>query len=124
MAESTKPTEVFPDRLRTARERRELSQGKLAERAGLQASAVSHFETGSRKPSFENLKRLADALNITTDYLLGRTSDMEETAAAADRLHRHYAGLSTEYQDMADEFMRMLAEKAEGAKRRQKDEKS
>jgi transcriptional regulator with XRE-family HTH domain len=118
MVVSTKPSDIFPDRLRTARERRGLSQGQLAERAGLQASAVSHFETGGRKPSFDNLKRLADALNITTDYLLGRTSDMEGSAATADRLHRHYAGLSTEYQDMADEFMRMLAQKAEGTKRK------
>ena len=118
MVVSTKPSDIFPDRLRTARERRGLSQGQLAERAGLQASAVSHFETGGRKPSFDNLKRFADALNITTDYLLGRTSDMEGSAATADRLHRHYAGLSTEYQDMADEFMRMLAQKAEGTKRK------
>ena len=118
MEESTKPSEIFPDRLRTARERRGLSQGKLAERTGLQASAVSHFETGSRKPSFDNLKRLADALNVTTDYLLGRTAEMEGAATAADRLHRHYAGLSAEYQDMADDFMQMLAQKAKEAKRK------
>jgi transcriptional regulator with XRE-family HTH domain len=118
MPESSKPSEVFPERLRAAREHRDLSQGKLAERAGLQASAVSHFETGNRKPSFDNLKRLADALNVTTDYLLGRTTEMEGTSAAADKLHRHYVGLSSEYQDMADEFMRMLAQKAKESKRK------
>lgn len=116
MSESSKPSDVFPERLRTAREHRDLSQGKLAERAGLQASAVSHFETGGRKPSFDNLKRLADALNVTTDYLLGRTVEMEGVAKTADRLHRHYAGLSSEYQDMADEFMKMLAQKAKNTK--------
>lgn len=116
MSESIGPTEIFQERLRTAREARELSQGELAARAGLQASAVSHFETGTRKPSFDNLKRLADALRVTTDYLLGRATEMEATVATADRLHRHYAGLSAEYQEMADEFIELLAERAKRSK--------
>lgn len=116
MRVSTKPSEVFKKRLRAARESRELSQGELAKRAGLQASAISHFETGTRKPSFDNLKRLADALRVTTDYLLGRTEEVEGSATSADQLHRHYSGLSAEYQDMADKFIKLLAEKAKDKK--------
>lgn len=116
MSLSSSPTEIFKERLRTAREFRELSQGELAQRTGLQASAVSHFETGTRKPSFDNLKRLADALRVTTDYLLGRSDDMEGSATSADALHRKYSGLSTEYQEMADSFIEMLAKKAHDKK--------
>ena len=116
MGKSARTTDLFKDRLRTAREFRELSQGELGERASLQASAVSHFETGTRKPSFDNLKRLADALKVTTDYLLGRTGEMEGSAVGADRLHRHYAGLSAEYQEVADDFVRMLASRAKQKK--------
>ena len=112
MGESIQPTEMFRRRLRNARTARNLSQSELARRAGLQASAVSHFETGTRKPSFDNLKRLADALRVTTDYLLGRTDLMDASAATVDKLHRHYSGLSAEYQEMADEFIQMLAQKA------------
>ena len=118
MNESTKPIDIFRERLRTAREFRQLNQGELAVRARLQASAVSHFETGSRKPSFDNLRRLADALRVTTDYLLGRTNEMEGSANSADRLHRHYTGLSTEYQEMADDFIQMLAKKAKDKRER------
>ena len=107
-------TRKFEERLRMAREFRKLNQSELASRAGLQASAVSHFETGSRKPSFDNLRRLADALRVTTDYLLGRSDDMETLSTSVDRLHRRYAGLSTEYQEMADEFIEMLARKNKG----------
>lgn len=113
---STKPSEIFTARLRAAREFRGLSQGELAKRAGLQASAVSHFETGTRKPSFYNLKRLADALRVTTDYLLGRTNEREASAVNADKLHRHYSGLSAEYQEMADDFIKMLSVKAKNKK--------
>ena len=112
MDKSTPPTHSFAQRLRTMREFRGISQSELAARAGLQASAVSHFETATRKPSFDNLKRLADALRITTDYLLGRTNEMEGSAASADRFYRHYSGLSAEYQEMADDFLSMLAKRA------------
>ena len=85
--------------------------------ANLQPSAVSHFETGTRKPSFDNLKRLADALRVTTDYLLGRTDVMDASAATVDKLYRDYSGLSTEYQEMADDFIQMLAQKADQKRR-------
>jgi transcriptional regulator with XRE-family HTH domain len=48
------------------------SQADLAKVAGLQQSALSHYENGSRRPSFTNLRRLASALNVTTDYLVGQ----------------------------------------------------
>ena len=117
MIMSRGPQEFFPNRLRAARERRGLSQGGVAARTGLQVSAVSHFETGGRKPSFDNLRRLADALEVTTDYLLGRTGDMEGTVAAADRLYRDYAELPPEHREMADDFIQMLAQKAEKSRR-------
>jgi transcriptional regulator with XRE-family HTH domain len=87
---------------------RELSQEGLAKRANLQPSAISHFETGTRKPSFDNLRRLADALEVTTDFLLGRVDEMEETAEA-DRLHRHLGQLSAEDRDVADNILKALA---------------
>lgn len=114
---STSSVEVFEERLRTARESRRLSQGALAERAGLQPSAVSHFETGTRKPSFENLRRLADALRVSTDYLLGRTTAMTGAVGSADQLHRHYSGLSADYQEVAEDFLKVLANKDRGKTR-------
>jgi transcriptional regulator with XRE-family HTH domain len=111
MTESTRPTNIFPERLHAAREKRDLSQEALAKRAGLQASAISHFETGTRKPSFDNLRRLADALDVTTDYLLGRVTDTE-ALAGADRLHRHLDRLTTDDREIAEGFLELLAKKA------------
>lgn len=113
MHESTKPSESFPGRLRAAREKRGLNQGDLAHRARLQASAISHFETGTRKPSFDNLRRLADALDVTTDYLLGRVADTQ-ALQGADRLHRHLDRLTADDRDIAEDFLKMLADKAAG----------
>jgi transcriptional regulator with XRE-family HTH domain len=80
---------IFSERLRAARELRKLSQGDLATKTGFQPSAISHFETGNRSPSFDSLKRLADALSVTTDYLLGRTDQTALAGPTAGRLFRH-----------------------------------
>lgn len=108
---SSPPSAVFPDRLRCAREYRGLTQGELADRAGLQPSAISHFETGARKPSFDNLRLLADTLDVTTDYLLGRVADFKDLAGA-DRLHRHYNKLQESDRKFADDLITYLANKA------------
>lgn len=112
---------MFPGRLRAAREKRGLNQGELASRAGLQASAISHFETGTRKPSFDNLRRLADALEVTTDYLLGRVTD-SQVLAGADKLYRDLDRLTANDRDIAKDFLEMLAEKAGDRRKRSDDE--
>lgn len=111
MSGSTPPSAVFPERLRTAREYRGLTQGELAARSGLQPSAVSHFETGARKPSFDNLRLIADTLDVTTDYLLGRVDEFKKLAGA-DELHRHYNALESSDRKFADDMITRLANKA------------
>ncbi len=101
----------FPHRLKTARETRRLSQTALAAQAGLPQSSVAHFEGGARKPSFDNLRRLANALEVTTDYLLGRSDEMARSEAA-DPLFRHVAKLSLDDRALADDFLGMLAKRA------------
>lgn len=100
----------FSDRLKAARELRKVNQAELATRASLPATSISHFEAGSRKPSFDNLRRLALALEVTTDYLLGLT-DQPETSSSADPLFRHGQKLSSEDRDLADGFLRLLADR-------------
>jgi transcriptional regulator with XRE-family HTH domain len=113
MQSSSPSSEVFPDRLRRAREYRGWSQGELADKAKLQPSAISHFETGARKPSFDNLRLLADTLDVTTDYLLGRVAEFK-ALAGADTLHRHYDALQDADRRFADELITHLANKAKG----------
>ena len=75
---------VLPHRLSDARVHAGLEQAELARRIDIPASSISHFEAGRRKPSLNSLYKLAEALAVSTDYLLGRTSDR---AAHLDREH-------------------------------------
>jgi len=104
-------TSKFPDRLKAARQLRNLSQSELAEKAQLQPSAVSHFETGRRSPSFDNLKGLSEALQVTTDYLLGRVDEPGVKGAVTDKLFRHAEKMSREDLDTLTGFAEMLAKK-------------
>src|SRR5271166_5859016 len=102
----------FPDRLRAARQLRTLSQSDLAGKAGLQPSAVSHFETGRRAPSFDNLKALSEALQVTTDFLLGRVDEPGMMGISTDKLFRHAENMSSDDLDTLTKFAEMLEKKA------------
>ena len=51
------------------REARELTQEKLAEKAGLDPTYISGTERGLRNPGIKNVARLAKALGLTTAEL-------------------------------------------------------
>jgi transcriptional regulator with XRE-family HTH domain len=72
----------FGERLVAAREKRGLNQTELAKEAGLQPAAIGHFEKNRRKPSFANVRALAKALQVSADYLLGRSPDMKGASTA------------------------------------------
>jgi transcriptional regulator with XRE-family HTH domain len=56
--------------VRRRREARELTQEKLAEKAGLDPTYISDIERGRRNPGIKNVAKLAKALGFTTAELL------------------------------------------------------
>lgn len=62
---------TFASRLRAAREARGLTQLDLAAQTGIAQTALSHYETWRREPNLRNLRILAEALDVSTDYLTG-----------------------------------------------------
>lgn len=67
---------LFADRLAVARDGLEMSQEELSRRSGLPASSVSHYESGRRSPSLDNLVRIIKAMpGVNANWLLGLSSD-------------------------------------------------
>jgi len=116
MTEASDKLRLFSSRLRAARALRGLSQSNLAERARLQQTAVSHYESGTRRPSLRNLRRLAKALEVTTDYLVGHTDDPTPPASAGEPLLRDFALLSTADRELARELVAQLARRTKRSK--------
>ncbi|WP_323854832.1 helix-turn-helix transcriptional regulator [Xenorhabdus koppenhoeferi] len=71
----------FAQRLRELRRQKGLSQSELGKLAELHYTHIGRFERGASRPGSDTLKRLADVLDVTSDYLL----EGAETDAAKAR---------------------------------------
>ena len=63
---------MFGKRLRESRMARNMTQQTLADCVGLALRSYQCYEQGVREPSLDMLVKLADALEVPTDYLLCR----------------------------------------------------
>ena len=77
-----------------------LTQAELAEIINSDACYISRIETGARKPTVDNLAALANALNISCDYLLGVSSNVV--------LHEHVSEMERILQSLAAEDREMM----------------
>jgi len=66
---AVRPVEKFATHLRELREKRGLSQTRLAELAGLNRNYVGDIERGRRNPCLDNILKLADALDVPPSEL-------------------------------------------------------
>lgn len=103
----------FPSRLKKAREGRGLTQAELGKEAGLPSTTLSHFESGSRKPSFDNLRRLTRVLGVSTDYLMGLV-DTPEATGAASRIARHLQNATEDEIQMLEEVAKSIVNRRNG----------
>ena len=72
MVDSMSPTaRQFGKRLRDLREAAGKSQGELADRADLSRTYLNQLEAGKRDPSLSTLRRLARALGVKLEALIG-----------------------------------------------------
>lgn len=75
----------FAERLRTLRKQKDLSQTELGQLAGLHYTHIGRFERGTSRPGSDTLKRLADALGVSGDYLLEGATEEAAKARFEDR---------------------------------------
>jgi transcriptional regulator with XRE-family HTH domain len=105
---SSPSLENFAAHLRWLREGRALSQSELAKRADLQPSAIAHFEAGRRTPSANNIIGLAQALDVSTDHLLGFSKRPEVSSSKAKRLLDLLAKMEPDASDLLLEIAAVL----------------
>ena len=67
------------------RKRNKLSQAELGKRASTSGDLIGRYERDEVKPSVEVVIKIADALGVSLDFLVGKTS-MELDSEALKRL--------------------------------------
>lgn len=63
------------DRLRSARAMRGLTQRQLANLSNMGERMFRKYELGECNPTLDKASAIADALDVSLDYLAGRTDD-------------------------------------------------
>jgi transcriptional regulator with XRE-family HTH domain len=89
-----------------------LSQLELADKARLQQAVVSLYESGARRPSLRNLRRLSEALEVTTDYLVGRSRHPEPLPSPEEPLFRDFEKLTAADRQLVRELIAQMARRS------------
>lgn len=63
---------MFGKRLNYIRKKRGFTAQKMADILSVSIRTYRHYESGHTFPSSETLVKMADTLNVSIDYLLGR----------------------------------------------------
>lgn len=64
--------ETLGYKLKSKRKSKKLTQQKIAEKLNINRVTYQRYETNKHKPDIDTLSKLADILETSTDYLLGR----------------------------------------------------
>ena len=63
----------FSERLKELRKQAHLTQVELASKLGIVQSSYADWERGKKKPTQDNLVKIAQVLNVSVDYLVGNS---------------------------------------------------
>lgn len=61
---------MLGDRLRSLREKHNLTQAQIAKKIGISRGTYAHYEINKRRPDYETLIKITDIFNVSLDFLL------------------------------------------------------
>ena len=94
--------ETIGYRISKARRHMNMNQKELALKANIPEGSLSRYENDIRKPKPKALIQIADALEVSTDYLLGVSDEMEFKSSSS--LDKSYEEFEDIYEDAIKRF--------------------
>lgn len=91
----------FSERLKDLRKQAGLTQVDVAEELGISQPAYASWERGLKKPTQENLVKIAQILNVSVDYLVGNLKEKTDELDNIELLFRmNSKGLTKEEKEI------------------------
>ena len=91
----------FSERLKKLRKQAHLTQVDIAEKLGISQPAYASWERGIKKPTQENLVKIAQILNVSLDYLVGNSDNRKDELDNIELLFRmNSKGLTDEEKEV------------------------
>ncbi|NOU68347.1 helix-turn-helix domain-containing protein [Paenibacillus sp. LMG 31461] len=109
---------VLGSRIKYLREKLDISQKRLADALGITNIQVSRYETGDRKPDPDTIKKIAEFFDVSSDFLLGVTSDQVDSNETNSSIGRAFFGGADQYTEDELEIARAAAQAAVEAYRK------
>lgn len=103
---------LIGDRLRELREDMNLTQKEVAQKIHCTLTMISNYELNRREPDLSTLKNLCSFYNVTSDYLLGLSSEPRNYTQTAftlkeKQLYKYFNKLPDDLQDDVIRFARL-----------------
>lgn len=109
---------LIGERLRKARERKNLTQVQVKHRTGINNKTLSGYEKGVSEPDLETLKILANLYEVSVDWLVGNTDNPspKQTIYKEDRqyefflreIKEKYPGVNIDDPDVRRKLMKAI----------------
>ena len=96
------------NRIKILRENYRMTQQELADKLNCAKSTIAMYENETRTPSVKVLNKLADIFGVTTDYLLGKETELDNISVAFSSITE---GLSKEQVDDVKRYIEFLKSK-------------
>ncbi|WP_261511757.1 helix-turn-helix domain-containing protein [Chryseobacterium paludis] len=77
---------AFADRLAFARKQKKIKQSNLGKTIGTSGDIIGKYERGEAIPSVDVAKKIADALGVSLDYLVGGTNQVSFDKRTVERI--------------------------------------
>ena len=91
----------FSERLKELRKKANFTQVEVAEKLGISQPAYASWERGVKKPTQENLIKIAQVLNVSVDYLIGNSEEKSDELDSIELLFRmNSKGLTEEEKEV------------------------
>ena len=108
-------------RLKECRNEKGLNQKEIAKQLNITQQTYIDYETGRTNPDIDSLIKIANILEVTTDYLLGRSDDFgnvnvtqknsPELSSEEKQLLDNFRSLPKQEKAQASEYVNYLAER-------------
>lgn len=95
---------IFAQRLKQAMDEQRVTQTDLCTKTGLGKSSVSQYVSGKNIPNGVRMKMLADALNVSSDWLSG---SVDEPAIEPGHLNNLQVEVAAKLMGVGKQFIRV-----------------
>ncbi|NML37505.1 helix-turn-helix transcriptional regulator [Chitinophaga sp. G-6-1-13] len=108
------------NRILELRRAKRWSQSKLADKVGISYAQIGRYETKDAQPPAEVIKKIAEALDTSVDYLIfGNTADKASATLHDAEIIRYFKEIETLPHEDKEALLRVIAAFIRDAKTKQ-----